>query len=229
MRTIPKKTLLQRRSTAPLPVVTTPRGLPELRKEAATFDGDLSAFASVVFNYEPHWIASPADVELVRRVGGEIDAVRTRWRALNRPATAEQIAAEMLMLASSVVTAGNLSPALLTETLCGDITELKPTFFALARGCRAVRANYEFLHIADVVEEIKKAERKARRYSYALAEFSLDDFEANLREEIAVAKKRALEWKAGRKRQKIAEQRQRKKLRRQRFVDEQDSHDGGDE
>jgi hypothetical protein len=218
----------QRRSTAPLPVPVTPRGLPELREEAARFDVDLNAFAHVV-NRSSHDEITDADVALVRRVGSEIDANRARWRALNQPATDEQIASEMLRLTTTMPNAGNINPNLLNEAACEDIAEMKPGLFALVRGCHAVRTKHKFLNISDLVEEIEKAQRNAGRYGYALEQFRLTDFEADLKEEIAAAEKRALLWKAERKRRKLAERERRKmeKWRREWLAGEESESDDG--
>lgn len=215
----------QRRSTAPLPVPVTPSGLPEIREEAAKFDVDLNAFARVanplarILN-RPHYDdrLDDGDVALVRRIGGEIDIFRARWRTINQPATDEHIAGEMLRLTTTMATAGNLNPNLLNETLCGDVEELKPTLFALVRGCRAVRAKHKFLNICDLVQEIKKAERTARRYSYALEEFNQSEFEAELRAQIAADAAKASQWVVERKLRKRAKRNARTNVR---------SRDGG--
>jgi hypothetical protein len=235
--TMGKKTP-QRRSTAPLPVPVTPRGLRELREEAAKFDVDLKTFARATIDRGIHDRPMHTDVVLVRRVGSEIDALRPRWLAINQPATDEQIASEMLRLTTTMPHASNINPNLLNETACEDIEELKPTLFALVRGCHAVRAKHTFLNISDLVKEIQAAQRNAGRYSCALEEFRLDDFEADLEEEIERHEARALEWKAERKRRKIAEHRQRKadremekwqeKWRRQ-LLDGEDANDENDE
>jgi hypothetical protein len=204
----------QRRSAAPLPVVTTPRGLQELREEAARLDVDLSAFAR--FATPPARILNhydrldDGDIALVRRIGSEIDVFRARWLAINQLATDEQIASEMLRLTTTMATSGNLNPNLLNETLCEDIAELEPTLFALVRGCRGVRAKYRFLNISDLVAELQEAERDARRYSYALEDFNLEEFNEDLQAQIQHDEASALEWKGERKRRKIAEHRQRK-------------------
>jgi hypothetical protein len=71
-------------------------------------------------------------------------------------------------------------------------------------------------------------------YSCALEEFRLDDFEADLQEEIERYEARALEWKAERKRRKIAEHRQRKADREmekwwRQLLDGEDENDENDE
>jgi hypothetical protein len=229
----------QRRSSAPLPVPVTPRDLPELEEEAATLDVDLNAFERVVnrnrgINYYNYSSMSDADVALVRRVGGEIDAVRVRWRSLGQPATDDEISAELGILVQLVAIAGNLNPTLLAHALSANIAELKPSLFALLRGCRAVQSKYQFLNISSVVEEIQKAQRNADRYDYALEKFCLTEFEADLRREIEHREAWALEWKAERKRGKIAEHRQRKAERaeerfwRQWLDGENDQENSGD-
>jgi hypothetical protein len=233
-----KTTPQQRRSNAnaPLPVPVTPRALPELREEAAKFDVDLAAFARALDPYKEcggRADITDTEVALVRRVGSELDALRARWRAINQPATDEQIASEMLRLTTTMPHASNINPNNLNETLCEDVEELKPAHFALVRGCHAVRTKYNFLNISDLVEEIRETQRNARRYSDALEDFNLADFEADLRKQIADNEAMALEWAAERKRGKIAKRRQleaerkfereKEKLRRKWFADSEES------
>jgi hypothetical protein len=123
---------------------------------------------------------------------------------------------------------------LLNDTLCEDIAELKPPLFALVRGCHAVRAKYRFLNISDLVEEIERAQRKARYFSHALEQFCLADFEADLRVQIENDALVALHYAAERKRRKRAEREQRKtdrereKWRRQWLADKKSGSDDGD-
>src|ERR1700722_3067420 len=173
----------QRRSTAPLPMPVTSRGLPELREESARFAADLEALARVL-SYSCGEMPTDAEVALVRRIASDIDLQRVRWGCLNEPADDEQIAGEMLRLTTTMATAGNLNPNLLNETLCEVIEELKPTFFALVRGCNAVRKKHEFLNISNVVEAIEIAERAAHRFSYALKRFNPTEFEDDLQSQI---------------------------------------------
>jgi hypothetical protein len=199
----------QRRSTAPLPVPVTARGLPELREEAAKLNTELEVLHRIVIRGRLDELTD-ADVALVRRIGSEIDSVRAHWLIMTQPATDDQIFEEMTRLTTTMATSGNLNPNLLNETLCEDVEELKPTLFALVRACRAVRARYRFLNISDLMKELQEAERNARRYSYALEDFNLDEFNENLQAQIEHDEARALEWRAEQKRRKIAEHRQRK-------------------
>jgi hypothetical protein len=222
---------LQRRSVAPLPVPVTPRDLPELREEAATLDADLNDFGRVVIGIRRDGDITDDEVALVRRVGSEIDAFRARWRAITQPASDDEISAELGILVQLVPTAGNINPTLLAHALSANTAELKPSLFVLLRGCQAVQSNHQFLSIAVVTKEIKKAERTASRHGYALKEFRLDEFEAELQREIERCEAWALERKAERKRRKIAEHRRRKVERAEkefwrRWLDDEDENDG---
>src|SRR5262249_7886218 len=66
--------------------------------------------------------------------------------------------------------AGNVDPDLITNTLCEDITELRPTSFALMRACRAVRGTCKFLDQVELETQIRQLSRKAARYREALAQ-----------------------------------------------------------
>jgi hypothetical protein len=148
-------------------------------------------------------VITEADVELVRRIAPDLDLYRSRWRALNQPATDDEIVSEMLTLTTTVPMAGNINPNLLSERLCEHMAELKPSLFAVFRGCHAVRVKHQFLHISDVVQEIEEAQRRKRRFSEALEHFNLAEFEADYRERVERDEARSLDWKADRKREKL--------------------------
>jgi hypothetical protein len=221
----------QRRSAAPLPVPVTPRDLQELREEAATLDADLHALARVIIDIRRDGDITDDEVALVRRIGSNIDAFRSQWRSINHPASDDEISAELGILAQLVPTAGNINLTLFAQGLSANAAELKPSLFVLLRGSHAVQSQHQFLSIAVVAKEIKKAERAARRHSYALKEFRLDEFEADLQRERERCEARALEWRAERKRQKIAEHRRRKADRAEeefwrKWLDAEDKNDG---
>jgi hypothetical protein len=109
-----------------------------------------------------------------------------------------------MAVTTTMAIAGNINSNLLNETLCEEIVELKPSLFALVHGCRAVRVKYKFLSISDLVEEIENAKHNARRYGYALEEFGLPEFEAELLERTREFEAKAPERKADRKRAKLA-------------------------
>ena len=93
-----------------------------------------------------------------------IDKWRADWRALDRPATTDEIATEMLRLATTMPNARNIDQGMLADTLCEDIAELRPTAWALERGCRAHRGKAEFLSFAKLEKEIRDAEWRAKGY-----------------------------------------------------------------
>src|SRR6516225_187450 len=53
-----------------------------------------------------------------------IDKWRADWRALDRPATTDEIATQMLRLATTMPNARNIDQGMLADTLCEDIAEL---------------------------------------------------------------------------------------------------------
>jgi non-homologous end joining protein Ku len=91
------------------------------------------------------------------------DNLCARWRAIDQPATREQVATEAVRLTVMPV-ASNIDTELLTETLCEHIEELRPTVFALVRGAAAHRRNAEFLSISKLLREIERAGWRAARY-----------------------------------------------------------------
>jgi hypothetical protein len=104
-----------------------------------------------------------------------IEKWRADWRALDRPATTDEIATQMLRLATTMPNAGNIDQGMLADTLCEDIAELRPTAWAVERGCRAHRGKSEFLSFAKLEEEIRHAERRARRYRRLLERDLVED------------------------------------------------------
>jgi hypothetical protein len=176
--------------------------LEDAREEAAEFETNLAALHGLVFRHGRElWDReiTEEDISLVRRISPEIDSMRRRWHDLTRPTTAEDIAIEVLMLTTTMPSAGNVNQNSLNALLCGDVKELKPSRFALMRGCHAVRTKYRFLNEADLIAKIKKAELNARRYTHAFEQFDLADFNKELQEQIEDRKARVLEREAERK------------------------------
>jgi hypothetical protein len=142
----------------PLPVPIQPSGpvgLPQLTEQAQLED-DLKAYARAV---------SHDDVAALKATSpAVIDRLRARWRAVDQPATADQIATEVLRLTTTMPSAGNIDQNMLADTLCEDVADLRPTAFALACGCQAHRRNSEFLSFAKLAQEIRDAEYRACRH-----------------------------------------------------------------
>jgi hypothetical protein len=94
-----------------------------------------------------------------------IDEWRARWRVWDEPATTDEIETEMLRLTTTMPSrAGNIDQGMLARTLCEDTAESRPTAWVLVRACRAHRGKSEFLSFAKLEKEIRRAERRAKRY-----------------------------------------------------------------
>jgi hypothetical protein len=153
--------------SSPLPVPVSPGTLPTLT-EHAQLDADLGALERALEGYRKFGeFFRPSTEERVNALMAalpHIDKWRANWRALDRPATTDEIATEMLRLATTMPSAGNIDQGMLADTLCDDIAELRPTAWELERGCRAHRGKSEFLSFAKLQEEIRRAQLRAKGY-----------------------------------------------------------------
>jgi hypothetical protein len=139
-----------------------------------------------------------------------IDKWRADWRALDRPATTDEIATEMLRLATTMPNARNIDQGMLADTLCGDTAELRPTAWALERGCRAHRAKSEFLSLAKLEKEIRDAEWRAKLYRRLLKRDLVEELksaENNLALELKWAKDEVRRKRERDQEQKLLEKR----------------------
>ena len=159
---MPSKRTQLKGPSNPLPVPVAPGTLPVLT-EHAQLETDLEGFVRAVKN---------GDVARMTAALAMINQLRARWRALDRPATTDQIATEVLRLTTVKPSAGNIDQGMLADTLCEDLAEMRPTTFALVRGCHAHRLDpkSEFLSLPRLANEIRWAEGRGRRYREALAE-----------------------------------------------------------
>jgi hypothetical protein len=146
----------------PLPVPVSPGTLPVLT-EHAQLETDVEVFARA---------ARYVDVATLKAALATINQLRARWRAWDQPATIDQIATEVLRLTTVKPSAGNIDQGMLADMLCEDLAEMRPTTFALVRGCHAHRLDLksEFLSLPRLANEIRRAEERARQYRARLAE-----------------------------------------------------------
>jgi hypothetical protein len=144
----------------PLPVPVSLGTLPVLT-EHAQLETDVEEFARAV---------DRGDIDAMKAALRTINQLRARWRALDQPATTDQIATEVLRLTTVKPSAGNIDQGMLADTLCDDLAEMRPTTFALMRGCRAHRLDSEFLSLPALADAIRRAGWRARRYRELLAE-----------------------------------------------------------
>jgi hypothetical protein len=156
----------------PVPVTPAATGALPVLTEHGQLDADLSSLERSLEGHRvhgTHFYPSAAETAShLKAVLPFIDKWRAVWRALDRPATTDEIATEMLRLATTMPNAGNIDQGMLADTLCEDIAESRPTAWALARGCRAHRGKSEFLSFAKLEEEIRRAERRAAHYRHLL-------------------------------------------------------------
>jgi hypothetical protein len=209
-----------------LPVPAASAGAVPVLTQHAQLDADLGALKRVT---EGEWIFGehyrPSAEETVSHLKAAlpfIDKWRAEWRALARPATTDEIATEMLRLATTMPNAGNIDPGMLADTLCEDIAELRPTAWALERGCRAHRGKSVFLSFAKLEKEIRDAELRARSYGRLLEQ---RDFVEDLKSaEDSVRRENWLYAERERKRKleekRLAEQ-ERQRLENERWGEEQ--------
>ena len=147
---------------------------------------------------------SEKDIDRVKQALPIWPQLRRQWADYDRAAGADQIAGEILKLTAGMSISGNADPDLITNTLCEDIAELRPTSFALTRACRAVRGICKFLDQVELEKQIRQLSRKADRYRAALAQ------------DPGQYLKDAAEWIA-RKTAEFAEQERRNKAERERL------------
>jgi hypothetical protein len=123
-----------------------------------------------------------------------IEDWRAQWAAGDRPASYDLIAAEALKLASTLPQAGNINQQILTDMLCEDIAEMRPTAWALVRASRAHRTTSEFLSFAKLADEIRRAEMRAARYRDLLQQDFVAlarQLERDAKEQLAEARREA--------------------------------------
>jgi hypothetical protein len=144
---------------------------------------------------------SAKDIDTVKQALAMWPRLRLQWADFDRPASPDQIAGEIVKLTAGMSIAGNVDPDLITNTLCEDIAELRPTSFALMRACRAVRGICKFLDQVELEKQIRQLNRQSDRYREAMAQ----DPEQYLKE--------AEEWTA-RKIAEVAEQKRRDEAER---------------
>jgi hypothetical protein len=162
----------------------------------AQLDADLGALERGLEGRRIHgtWFHPSAEdtVSCLKAALPFIDKWRADWRALDRPATTDEIATEMLRLATTMPSAGNIDQRMLADTLCADIAELRPTAWVLQRGCRAHRGKSEFLSFAKLEKEIQNAEWRAKNYR-RLLERDLQETLKSAEESAEYARRRAEE------------------------------------
>ena len=121
------------------------------------------------------WLAREpqAPVALVGMVGS-----REGWRMAPYapcPAGPEEIAGAMALLTAAFPNLQRAEAKHFAATLCEDVTDEKPTLFAVVRACRRVRRRYEFLSIATVMRELQLAKRDAHVIDIKLNKSRLND------------------------------------------------------
>src|SRR5262249_47054987 len=90
-------------------------------------------------------------------------ALRARWEAADRPATADEMATQLMFLSAAFPNTARADLDLFAQVLAEDVATLNPTGYELAYACRAVRTGHEFLSVAAVIKAIKQARRAGRR------------------------------------------------------------------
>jgi len=90
-------------------------------------------------------------------------ALCARWEAADLPATANEMATQLMLLSAAFPNTARADLDLFAQVLAEDVAALKPTGYELAHACRAVRTDHEFLSEAAVIKAIKQARRAGRR------------------------------------------------------------------
>jgi hypothetical protein len=90
-------------------------------------------------------------------------ALCARWEAADQPATADETAAQLVLLSAAFPNTARADLDLFAQVLAEDVATLKPTGYELAHACRAVRAEHDFLSVAAVIKAIEQARRAGRR------------------------------------------------------------------
>jgi hypothetical protein len=184
--------------TAPLPVPVGPGGLPKPSK-IAQLDQLLGRLyqASRDCRFANGPEPSYHYVDFVKSLLPQLDDIRAQWRAVDRPASRDEMATEIFSLVTALPTAGNIDPDVRTNTLCADIAELQPSLFVLNRACRAVRGSSEFLSQARLEKEIRRGTRRADDYSHMLKDYDAAGYvaegERHLLTDQAEAERKAIE------------------------------------
>jgi hypothetical protein len=77
----------------------------------------------------------PEDIDNVKQALPIWPQLRWRWADYDRPASADQIAGEIVKLTAGMSMSGNADPDLVTNILCEDIAELRPNPTRNTRRC----------------------------------------------------------------------------------------------
>ncbi|MCK1478043.1 hypothetical protein IVB27_25380 [Bradyrhizobium sp. 197] len=131
-------------------------------------------------------IDSETSLETLRAMLPNIEQLRASWRALDQPASYDQIAKEALFLTTSMAFPGNIKGDVLHDSICEGLAEMRPTAFVLARACRAHFKNSEFLSFHKLAKEIRRLTAIAERNRFAInhdAVQHIERLEIKLREE----------------------------------------------
>lgn len=108
-----------------------------------------------------------------RARAGALPALRARWAAVDRPASADFIAGEIAKLAIAFPNSGGADRDLFVEVVADDVRAERPTCYALALAAAAYRRKYRFLGISDLMVELNQAKGKAARLRERITEFPL--------------------------------------------------------
>ena len=146
-------------SLVPMPLPLDSASSVPVLSEHVHLDADLAGLATAFY---------ADDRPTLRRCAPLVDAMRDRWRVAERPAHAEDIAREAARLAVSVPIAGNIETGVLADAICEEVASLRPSQFELQHAISGVRRRCKFLSVAEVVEELRRARRRAAKHRMVL-------------------------------------------------------------
>jgi hypothetical protein len=167
---MPKNKIHSKEQT-PLPVPVAAAGLPA-PMQCTQLNDELSTLAAKCCppGYHPYLgptaqCLQKVDVAYGRQALAGLAALQQRWHAMERPATAVEIAATVLRLLSCCPLAKNIDPAILTDELSEILAEAKLSVFVLERLKRGLIRDGCWLPVKNLGARIEREQLKARKYA----------------------------------------------------------------
>jgi hypothetical protein len=113
------------------------------------------------------------DLARYRAAADELPALRARWAAVDRPAGASFVAAEIAKLVIMFSNSTGGDPDLFSQVMADEVVASEPTYFELATAASACLRKYRFLSYSDLVSELERAKRRGEKLRYLFSEFPL--------------------------------------------------------
>lgn len=134
-----------------------------------------------------------------RETTKELPALRARWAAVDRPASAGFIAAEIAKLLIVFPNSSGTDPDLFAEIVADDVQACQPTYYNLATAASNYRRKYRFFGISDLIAELKSVERRTERLRHLFKQFPIAERLKEIEADLPCVRKTLMEQKRRRK------------------------------